>query len=128
MKLRMRGDSVRFRLTQGEISGLVAKKKISESVHFSSSNADLLTYSLEACADIALISARFGSQEILVRLPASLVESWVATDQVGIEYLQPTGEGRGLRILIEKDFRCLQPRSDEDESDNFPHPEQAAAY
>ena len=44
-----------------------------------------------------------------------------ATRQVGIEHNQSIGDESALRILVEKDFRCLQPRSDDDESDNFPN-------
>lgn len=125
MKLRIRGNSLRFRLTQGEVSRLLTEGKVSESVHFCSSTADLLTYSIEACQDATQVSARFGNGEILVNLPTLLVESWANTNQVGIEHTQSAGEERGLRIVIEKDFQCLQPRAEEDESDNFPHPQQA---
>jgi len=123
MKLRIRGNSLRFRLTQGEVSKLLAKDRVSESVHFSSSTADLLTYSLEACEHATQVSAHFGNGEILVDVPTLLVESWANTNQVGIEYIQPLGEGRELQIVIEKDFLCLQPRPGEDQSDNFPHPQ-----
>ena len=126
MKLRIRGDSLRFRLTQAEVAKLAGKEKVSESVHFSPSAKDILTYSVEASEGVTRFSAVFASAEILVRVPASLVESWAHTDQVGMESTRATGEGRKLRILIEKDFQCLQPRSEEDESDNFPNPQQTA--
>lgn len=126
MKLRIRGDSIRFRLTQGEVSRLLTEGCVRESVHFSSSTADLLTYLVEASKSAAQVSARFESGKVLVSVPALLAESWAKTDQVGIEHTQHTGDGRELRIVIEKDFRCLQPRSEEDESDNFPHPEETA--
>lgn len=128
MKLRIRGNSLRFRLTQGEVSRLLTEGKVSESVHFYSSIADLLTYSLEVCRNITQIAARFENGEILVTLPTHLIESWASTDQVGIESMQPANQERGLRIVIEKDFQCLQPRSEEDGSNNFPHPQQLAAY
>jgi hypothetical protein len=127
MKLRIRGDSLRFRLAQGEVSRLLAREKVSESVHFSASAACLLTYSLEACERATEVSAQFESGELLVHVPALLAESWGNTDQVGIEHTQRTTEGRTLRIVIEKDFRCLQSRPEEDESDNFAHPQQTAA-
>ena len=34
-----------------------------------------------------------------------------------------TGAAGSLRILVEKDFACLQPRAHEDESDLFPNPD-----
>ncbi len=126
MKLRVRGDSLRFRLTQGEVSSLLAKKKVSESIHFSSSGEDVLIYSLQILERASEVRARFVNGEIVVDLPMILVESWAATNQVGIEYAQPTSEGRQLRIVVEKDFRCLLPRPEEDESDNFPNPEKSS--
>lgn len=122
MKLRIRGNSLRFRLTQREVSRLLTGEKVSESVHFYSSAADLLTYSLKAYQNVTQISAHFENGEILVNVPTLLVESWANTIQVGIEHTQSTGEEKDLRIVIEKDFQCLQPRPEEDESDNFPHP------
>ena len=123
MKLRIRGDSLRFRLTQGEVAKLLAKDRVNESVHFSSATADMLTYSLEVCEHTTQLSAHYENGEILVNVPTQLVESWANTNQVGIEYTQPLGEGRGLQIVVEKDFLCLQPRPGEDQSDSFPHPQ-----
>lgn len=123
MKLRIRGDSLRFRLTQGEVSQLLAGRKISESVHFSGADGNALTYSLETSERAVQPVAHFAGREIQVDLPLAMVEPWAKTDQVGIESAQPIGDGKHLRIIVEKDFRCLQPRADEDERDHFPHPE-----
>jgi len=84
MKLRIRGNSLRFRLTQGEVARLLAKDRVSESVHFSSATEDMLTYSLEAREHAAQLWAHFGNREILVNIPTQLVESWANTNQVGI--------------------------------------------
>lgn len=125
MKLRIHGDSLRFRLTQGEVAKLANKAKVSESVHFQPLPGSILTYSIEPSEHDAQVSALFRDEEILVRVPTSAVELWAGSDQVGIEYTHTGDEGRQLRILIEKDFRCLQARPEEDESDNFPHPDEA---
>lgn len=126
MKLRIRGDSLRFRLTQGEVSQLLAGNKVSESVHFSGVDEDVLTYSLDPNGGSAQLTARYATREVCVDLPSAALEQWANSDQVGIESTQPIGEGKHLRIIIEKDFRCLQPRPEEDERDNFPHPESVA--
>lgn len=124
MKLRIRGNSLRFRLTQGEVRRLVADGRISESIYFSPiATADALTYSLETCTNIATVSASYREGEVLITLPARKAAEWANTGQVGIEQTQPIREGLDLRIVVEKDFRCLQPRTEEDESDNFPNPE-----
>lgn len=123
MKLRIRGNSLRLRLTQQEVAQFLAKGKVSESVQFSPAATDRLVYSLESCQQASTVFASFGNGEVRITLPVSAAAKWTSTDQVGIEHIQSIGEEFKLRILVEKDFRCLQPRSDEDESDNFPNPE-----
>lgn len=123
MKLRIRGNSLRFRLTQGEVSQLLAGHGVSESVHFSAEDESVLTYSLQTRDHGTQLRAHFADREIRVDLPRAVVESWANTDQVGIESAQPICDGKHLRIIVEKDFRCLQPRPEEDEHDHFPHPE-----
>ena len=123
MKLRIRGDSLRFRLAQGEVARLLAGGRVSESVHFSGGVGDALTYSLQSSKSVAQVRARFAGREIEVDLPQVFVSHWADSDEVGIESTQPIGDGKRLHIMVEKDFRCLQPRPEEDERDNFPHPE-----
>lgn len=124
MKLRIRGNSLRLRLTQGEVSRLMADGRISESVHFSPVlTGGALTYSLETCDNVTTVSASYRKGEVLIILPARKAAEWANSGQVGIEQTQPILEGTDLQIVVEKDFRCLQPRTEEDESDNFPNPE-----
>lgn len=123
MKLRIRGDSLRFRLTQGEVSRLHAGHKVSESVHFSDDADSTLIYSLQPTTHAGQLSAHFANREICIDIPSEMVKLWATSNQVGIESTQPSSAGKLLRIIAEKDFRCLQPRPEEDEQDNFPHPE-----
>ncbi len=123
MKLRIRGNSLRFRLTQGEVVRLIAEGRISESVHFSPGLEDKLTYSLETCTNTSEVSASLRGKEVNITIPAIEASQWANTARVGIEQNQIVGMGVDLRIVIEKDFRCLQPRLEEDESDNFPNPQ-----
>jgi hypothetical protein len=125
MKLRIRGNSIRLRLTQGEVSGLIADGVICEAVQFSAAPADRLTYSVQVSHSAALPLASYTHGELLVTLPAARVVEWADSDQVGIEHTQ-AADGIELRIVVEKDFRCLQPRPEEDEADNFPHPDPAS--
>ncbi len=123
MKLRIRSNSLRFRLTQGEVANLLAEGKLSESVYFSPASSDKLTYSLEISPNALQVFASFQDAEVNIKIPVAEASQWANTSQVGIEDTQFVGTETDLRILIEKDFRCLQPRMEEDESDNFPHPD-----
>lgn len=122
MKLRIRGNSLRFRLTQTEVARLRSAETVRESVCFPSSSMKL-TYLLETSEHLQRISAGFSDGEVRVSVPAALARSWAEGDQVGMEESESLGDGGKLRVLIEKDFRCLELRPGEDESDNFPHPQ-----
>jgi hypothetical protein len=47
---------------------------------------------------------------------------WATSEQVSIEANEALDDGDSLKILVEKDFACLAPREDEDETDMYPHP------
>ena len=55
-------------------------------------------------------------------LPANLARALASTNQVGIEHVQLIAKGVTLKIVLEKDFQCFNPRPGENESDNFPNP------
>jgi NOL1/NOP2/fmu family ribosome biogenesis protein len=118
MKLRIRGDSLRLRLTQVEVAALAERGRVEESIGFAA--GERLTYAI-ACGGTAL-GAKLTPSGIEVTVPAERLRSWAAGDDVGLEGTQDAGEGRILRILVEKDFACLKQRPHEDDKDAFPNP------
>jgi len=126
MKLRIQKNSIRFRLTQSEVATLAAEGTLEESVQLTPAVSDLFTYVLEKSSRCREVRAWRSDCKIGVTLPDDLVRAWANTDQVGIEQTQAVREGVALRIAVEKDFRCLHPGTHEDESDNFPNPNDAA--
>lgn len=122
MKLRIKGSSLRLRLTQGEVRALQSGGEVTETVRFS--GVSRLVYRLIGDAAIADITAGYQDNLIDIRVPVELMRRWSATDEVTLSRAQPNGAGE-LQVVIEKDWACRAPRSDEDESDNFPHPETA---
>lgn len=119
MKLRVRGNSLRLRLSRSEVETFDQVGRVEEAVRFGPGAQ--LVYAVERAPDGAL-SARLEGALVTVSIPAALAGPWCRTEQVGLEADQPTGDGQTLRILIEKDFTCLKTRSGEDESDAFPNP------
>ena len=120
MKLRIKGNSIRLRLTRSEVELLGSEGTIFESVHFGTGSAPFV-YELRTTDDNK-VSATFMDRGIVVSLPASAADQWINSEEVGIEALQPIDAASGLRILIEKDFACLTRGSAEDESDAFQNP------
>ena len=120
MKLRIRDNSIRLRLTQGEVEQLDSQGTVSARTGFAEGTS--LTYQVESSPACVAPTATFDNQTIAVRLPASIVEGWAATDQVTIRDEQRLSTGETLSILVEKDFACPKPREGEDESDMFANP------
>jgi hypothetical protein len=123
MKLRIKGASLRLRLTQGEVRALAEGATIEEHVPFG--GGVQLTYRLQAQAGAGQISASLAGSVLEIRLPDEMARNWCASQEVTLAGTQPAGS-QALKITVEKDFACLAPRSEEDESDNFPHPDTGA--
>ncbi len=119
MKLRIKGSSLRLRLTQAEVAQLAAIGEVAEQVQFADAT---LTYRLRRDATAETISAVFRGNVIDVRVPDGLAREWARNNEVTLAHSQAV-PGADLRIAIEKDFACLAPREGEDESDHYPHPE-----
>jgi len=120
MKLRIKGPTLRLRLTQGEIRALEEQSIVEERVPFPGGMN--LVYRLKRDAAAREISATYDQGVVEIRVPESAARQWCTTELVALVHEQPLPEGV-LRITLEKDYACLAPRSEEDESDNFPHPQ-----
>jgi len=120
VKLRIKGDSLRLRLSQAEMRSLAERGEVEDRLSFPGGAA--LRYRLRRDEGVAAVSARYGSDVIEVRVPRALAERWCGTELVSVSASEPIAAGE-LRILLEKDWACLAPREGEDESDNFPHPD-----
>jgi hypothetical protein len=122
MKLRLKNNSIRLRLTQTEVERIASNGSVEETITFGPLPHQSITYALETSMTDPDIHAAIDTNRIAVVVPESIAGSWAATDQVGMEAVQTTGGGDELQILIEKDFKCLEPRSGGDDADTFPHP------
>jgi hypothetical protein len=112
MKIRIKGNSLRYRLTRSEVERFTAEGYIEETTHFGKSS---LLYSLQKTSAEDL-SASFENNSITLHMPHQMANEWATTDTVGFE-----NKKDGLYLLIEKDFRCLDNVA-EDQSDNYPNP------
>jgi hypothetical protein len=122
MKLRIQGNSIRFRVTQSEMAALSAGARLEESAQFGLTPSETLTYAIELSSACADVHASFSKGIIRLTLPSDLAQVWATTSQVGIEHAQPIAGAAVLKISLEKDFNCLHPRVGEDQLDNFPNP------
>lgn len=120
MKLRIRGDSLRLRLTKTDVATLVEKGTVAESMHMAPGAS--LEYRLTADRSLRDARVSLAGGVLEVRLPEGQVASWAGSNEVGIETRQKNGSHDGLLVLVEKDFPCLTARPNEDDSDAFDRP------
>lgn len=112
MKIRIKGNSIRYRLTKSEVARFAETGYIEESTGF---ELQPLIYALQHTAKDQL-SADFEHNKITVYMPEAMAAEWVTTERVGFENSQSP-----IAVLIEKDFTCLDNVA-EDQSDNYPNP------
>jgi len=117
MKIRIRGNSVRFRLTKNEVEQLCREKSIEERTNFE--NLDFV-YEVKVAATNHL-DIHFLNNRISLKVSDSLLENWDTNDSVGFSHTLPVSNGKTIDLSLEKDFTCLEDRG-EDESNNYPNP------
>lgn len=120
MKLRIRGNSVRLRLSQSETIQLAETGTVVDSIEFPPGGP--LEYGIHV-SDVPAPVASYDRSGIKVTLPSDTARTWLEPQEVTISAEQPLSGGRVLTILIEKDYACLTPREGEEDSDAFPNPQ-----
>lgn len=117
MKIRIKGNSLRLRLSQTELKNFHTNKQCKDQIHFSKMHC--LEYILSIAENF---SAEYLNNSIRIGIPEKIANRWIDTDEVSIAHEIYIDESKTLKLLIEKDFQCLTVREGEDESDNFPNP------
>jgi hypothetical protein len=120
MKLRIRGNSLRLRITRPELERLAGGGPVVETVSFPAGAE--LRYELAVDARAAAIAADYRNDTLRVTIPTAEFSHWQRQDQVALRGVQPSGRGAELAILLEKDFPCPDARPGEDDSQAFERP------
>ncbi len=114
MKLRIKGNSIRLRLTRDEVYELVHQGEVMETCVVLNKK---FIYGVKQTVS-ANLRAVIEDNEIIVFIPMLKLEDWDENELVG--FTETTIEG--LTLIVEKDFKCLEERESEDESKLYPNP------
>ena len=118
MKIRIRGNSVRIRLSKSEVAQFATEGYVEERTEFANSS---LVYTVKS-SEGETLSADFANGNITLYVPVNTLQQWASTDMVGMDYNMPLPNGRQLYLLIEKDFKCIDAPVTEDQSDMYENP------
>ncbi|MCU0442955.1 MAG: hypothetical protein MUE96_11200 [Bacteroidia bacterium] len=117
MKIRIKGNSIRLRLTRSEVDRFGKEGRIVETTQIGNQK---LSYCLTQTTGNQL-EASFENATVTVGMPKTWANEWVQTERVGYESNMPLDQQQSLYLLVEKDFVCLD-QTNEDQSDNYPNP------
>lgn len=116
MKIRIKGDSIRLRLTKTDVQNLKKYGIVEESTIIGAQ--EIFKYSLVLNQDIPSIAAEFRANKITVFLSQKETQILTETNEITVEGFQNNGKDKGLFLLVEKDLQCLDTTS-EDQSDMY---------
>ncbi|WP_422858446.1 DUF7009 family protein [Flagellimonas sp. S174] len=118
MKIRIKGNTVRFRLTKSEVQKLCETGEVEERTEFDES---FFSYSVIASDEQEALHASFSEGRIMLHISNVLLRHWDTNEKVGFYHNQLLANGRELILTLEKDFVCMDQTA-EDQSDNYPNP------
>lgn len=118
MKIRIKGNTIRFRLTKTEVSTLCRDGCIEEVTDFGGTS---FRYAVERKPTPTPLQATFADNRLTLAISDEKVANWDTNSIVGFEYIMQVANDKTLELLLEKDFVCMDERM-EDQSDNYPNP------
>ncbi len=121
MKIRIRGNSIRIRLSKTEVYTLAVSGIVEEATMFPTGS---FKYVLKATADTEHLHAALNNNAIIVYVPEKIAKGWNNNNIVGYDHKMELPDGNTLSLLVEKDFKCIDASGNEDQSDNYENPMQ----
>ena len=118
MKLRIKGNSIRIRVSKTEVANFEKLGELNESTFFGN---NYFHYCLKTTNVSETLFAVFQNNCITVHVPEVIAKEWTTTEMVGFNHKMPIGNESYLFLLVEKDFVCID-NTFEDQSDNYPNP------
>jgi hypothetical protein len=119
MKIRIKGNSIRLRLTKSEVDTLATTGMIEEKTEFDDNS---FGYKLQTKNGINTLDAIMDNNTMTVLVPEKVAVEWPDNTIVSHTHTKELKNGKSLLLLVEKDFKCIDAPPHEDQSDNYENP------
>ncbi len=125
MKLRIRGNTLRLRLSQSEVEQIGFGQPVVETTTFP--DGAQLQYVMKTSEyETNVVKSVTGLNTLIeVLIERKVADRWAGSQEVGLYGVHPLQLG-SLELLVEKDFACLNPRDGMEDLDSFPNPSSVA--
>ena len=112
---------MRLRLSRSEVDLVGRGKEVEESTSFPGGGK--LQYVLrQSPSKTSVVKTNEGDKSCInVIVDQNKAKEWAKSEEVGLFGAEPLVLG-SLELLIEKDFACLNPREESEDSDSYPNP------
>ena len=120
MKVRIKGNSVRYRLSKSEVAKFGEVGALAETTE---TLGETFCYQLLR-APVETLTVHFHQNTLTFSVPLAIAQTWVQTEEIGFSHKLQLPNGTEVYLLLEKDFVCID-NTFEDQSDNYPNPNAA---
>jgi hypothetical protein len=125
MKLRLKGNFIRVRLDRRDIERLIAEGHVGDALRFGPGLE--FSYAVQiGPAPHERPRASYAAGRLTIRIDPTDAEDWLAGDRVGFDHLQNV-DGGVIRVLLEKDFACIDRPAGEEADDAYAFPNPSSA-
>ncbi len=124
MKIRIRENTLRFRLTQEEVATLRDGEALESRTEFGAAPEQQMVWRVQVGTGTELT---YNAGITSLAIPR---ESWLEENLDGDDGMQstvPLDGGREIHVTVERDYRCLAPRDPAEDAGSFPHPDQGVS-
>ena len=112
MKLRIRDNSIRVRLSKSEVDTLGKGAMVSNELEFPGGKS--ICFQLLGGNQF---NAAFDEDTVRITAPEETLREWVASEELSLSQDLPVSSASSLWILIEKDLQCKTDRPREEDSE-----------
>lgn len=120
MKIRMQSNSIRYRLKEPEVNEFKNTGIITEHIQLGPDAGSSLRFILQK-SDVKNIIVQSETNTTIILIPHDIANKWTDTSSVGFDAIIQLGNGTKLKVLVEKDFECLEG-SQEENIGAYPNP------
>src|SRR5260221_2842696 len=118
MKIRIKGNTVRLRLTKPEVETFNTTGFVEERTDFF---PNPFVYAIKADGTATELKVIFQDGRLDMLVPADWVNDWTNSNRVGFESSMKTEKDSSIYLMLEKDFKCLD-QTVEDQYDQYENP------
>ena len=100
MKLRIKGNSLRLRVTRSEVERVSMGESIEDTICFGPEPNAKLTYALEREKAINSTTVKYHTHKVTIQIPLVLAHDWATSDSVGLSGEVDLGPAGTLHVLV----------------------------